>query len=196
MILLCENLIQGIDPGTIWTIYLPLASPLVVILLFILDRIIGFNLRKREIERNWYLKVLIEPGIIMISAFYKSTNLMYTSSAQLLNQQSTIVAHDKYLSLKAKEIGKFQAHKRELETEVIFPIQIRYPEVGEKLTNILLNLEDCFTSTLDFEKYSEQDILDFQGKVASNRALLLAQLYLPLQNNYFSFYRWRRSTKE
>ena len=187
MILLCETATTVTGPSAFWTTYLPLVSPIVVVVLFIIDRIIGFYLRKREIERNWYLKVLIEPGITKISAFYKSTNEIYAKSAEFLFQNSTTVAHDKYLSIKSQEIGKFQAHKRELEAEVIFPIQMRYPEVGERLTETLLNLEDCFTSALDKGFYSEQEIKDFQSKVASNRALLLTNLYTPLQSSLFSF---------
>lgn len=184
MILICDTATPAIDPSSVWTTYLPLVSPIVVILLFLVDRIIGFYLRRREIERNWYLKVLIEPGISKISAFYKATNEMYAKSAEMLFKNSTTVAHDKYLTLKSQEIGKFQAHKRELEAEVIFPILMRYPEVGDNLTNTLLNLEDCFTTALDRGLFSEQEIKDFQSKVASNRALLLTNLYSPLQGKF------------
>ncbi|MBK7391129.1 MAG: hypothetical protein IPI23_19290 [Bacteroidetes bacterium] len=185
MILLCETANTHTDPSSVLTTYLPLVSPIVVILLFLVDRVIGFYLRKREIERNWYLKVLIEPGISKISAFYKATNDMYAKSAELLQNSST-VAHEKYLTLKSHEIGKFQSHKRELEAEVIFPILMRYPEVGDHLTSTLLNLEDCFTTALDKGLYSEQEIKDFQNKVASNRALLLTNLYAPLQSKFLS----------
>lgn len=186
MILLCETATLPTDPSSVWTTYIPLVSPIVVILLFLIDRVIGFYLRKREIERNWYLKVLIEPGISKISAFYKATNEMYAKSAEMLFQNSATVAHDKYLTLKSQEIGKFQSHKRELEAEVIFPILMRYPEVGDHLTNTLLNLEDCFTTALDKGLYSEQEIKDFQSKVASNRALLLTNLYSPLQSKFLA----------
>jgi len=186
MILFCDAATSAAIPSSLWTTYLPLASPIVVIFLFLIDRIIGFYLRKREIERNWYLKVLIEPGITKISDFYKKTNETYATSAELLQGNSSI-AHEAYLSLKSKEIGKFQSYKRELEAEVILPIQMRYTKVGEHLTESLLNLEDCFTSSLDKGLFSEQDIKDFQSKIASNRAILLNQLYSPLQRKLFSF---------
>jgi hypothetical protein len=50
--------------------YFTLASPIVVILLFIIDGYINHKLRKREVNRNWYLKVFIEPSILKISTFY------------------------------------------------------------------------------------------------------------------------------
>lgn len=159
---------------------LPLVSPVIVIILFIIDRIIGFKLRRKEIERNWYLKVLIEPGISKISDFYKKSFEFYSSSANLLKASSTL-SHADYNVLKAQEFSKFQSLKRELEAEVIFPIQIRYPDVGKNLTELLLNIEDTFTSSLDREEFSEEKIKDFQIYIARNRAELLTCLYFPLK---------------
>ena len=77
----CNNII---DKSIYRKDVVPVVGPIVVIVLFIIDRILGFYLRKREIERNWYLKVLIEPSISKISAFYKSATDGYKVSAGLL----------------------------------------------------------------------------------------------------------------
>ena len=179
MIFLC-NCQPVAEASLTWKDWFQLASPIVVLLLFIVDRIIGHNLRKKEIERNWYLKVLIEPAIPKISEFYKQTIESYKSSALLLNSNSTS-PHNDYISLKSQEFGKFQLLKRELEAEVVFPIQMRYPKVGGELTTSLLNIEDEFTSSLDRQLFSETNIKDFQIKLANNRASFLTQLYSPLR---------------
>jgi len=159
---------------------LPLVSPIIVIILFIIDRVIGFRLRRKEVERNWYLKVLIEPGVSKISDFYKKSVEFYTASANTLGASSAL-PHANYNVLKAQEFSKFQSLKRELEAEVIFPIQMRYPVVGQKLTELLLDIEDTFTSSLDREEFSEDKIKDFQIYTATNRAELLNCLYFPLK---------------
>ena len=170
-----------------WKDFIPLISSIVVICLFIIDRIIGFYLRKKEVERNWYLKVLIEPEINKISIFYKDTFEGYKASAEFL-KISNQKPHNDYISLKSIEFGKFQSLKRELEAEVIFPIQIRYPNVGESVTEELRNLEDHFTSCLDSELFSEDNIKQFQLYIAKNRAFLLKKLYSPLQKQRTFFF--------
>ena len=163
-----------------WKDILPLVSPIVVIILFIIDRIIGFKLRRKEVERNWYLKVLIEPCIDKISTFYKNILDEYKSSSHILSTTNQKF-QTKYINIKAKEFGKFQSLKRELELDVIFPIQMRYGDVGEDILEQLRNLEDQFTSSLDNKKFSEDDIIQFHLFVAVNKANLLNYLYAPLQ---------------
>lgn len=187
MLFLCATNIL-IPESSQWKELIPLVSPIVVICLFIIDRIIGFYFRKREVERNWYLKVLIEPGINKISVFFKNTLESYKLSAEFLDSNKQ-QPHDNYSALKSKEFGKFQSLKRELEAEVVFPVQITYPLVGEKVMEELRNLEDKFTSSLDNEKFSEVDIKQFHLFVAANRALILKLLYSPLQTRFLFFKR-------
>lgn len=161
----------------------PLISPLVVIILFIVDRFIAHYLRGKEAERNWYLKVLIEPNIEKISDFYKQVIEQYSESISVL-YESTNIPHAEYNSLKAKEFGKFQTKKRELELDVVFPIQIQYPSLGNDLTQILLDLEDKYTNALDKEPISKDGAKEYHHDIASNKATLLQLLYKPLTQKY------------
>jgi hypothetical protein len=165
-----------------WKELIPLVSPVVVILLFIIDRLIGYNLRKKETDRSWYFKVLIEPGIEKISIFYRNTNNSYSTAAKNLEANKTI-PHIDFGILKAKEFFKFQESKRELEAEIIQPIIARYQFIGNSLTLVLQDLEDLYTSSLDNEYFSEEEINKFYLSAFTNRALLLNQLYSPLQPN-------------
>src|SRR5688572_28390168 len=82
-----------------WKDFLPLISPAVVILLFIIDRIVAARLRRKEVERNWYLKVLIEPAIEKISEFYNSTTEQHSSSFLLLQAAIETTLHTAYVDL-------------------------------------------------------------------------------------------------
>lgn len=165
--------------------FIPLISPVIVIIIFVIDRIIGFILRKKEVERNWYLKVLIEPCLTEISSFYDNVLNNYKTSCDLLRANSQ-KPHNEYTHLKSKEFGKFQQCKRELEVNVIIPIQSRYNDVGEKILEELRNLEDLYTTSLDQEKFSEEDIQKLYFHIASNRALFLNHLYLPVESRFWS----------
>jgi len=111
--------------------------------------------------------------------FFNSVLVNYSNSAKNLGSKRG-VAHITYISLKSKEFGVFQKLKRDFEAEVVYPIQLRYPRLGEQLTNSLLSLEDTYTRSLDNENFEESHINDFQKYTAQNRASFLVALYSPL----------------
>lgn len=176
----------AVETSPNWKDFVPLISPIVVIILFIIDRIIGYNLRKKETDRNWYFKVLLEPSIEKITLFYKNTNSSYALAAKHLEERRN-VPHTEFTRLKAHQFFIFQDSKRELEAEVIQPISARYQFVGNSLTLILQDLEDAYTKSIDEEKFSEEEINIFKLLAFTNRAILLNELYSPLQpsTSYF-----------
>jgi hypothetical protein len=163
-----------------WKEYLPLLSPIVVIILFGLERVLSYKIRKREVERTWYYKVLLDPSLNKIDLFFSNTIDFYISSCALLSV-SQETPHASYISMKSSEIGKFQKAKRAFDSNIVTPIIHRYPDTGNKLQNSLLDLEDLFSSSLDEKKFTQTDIEDFQVKVSSAKALWLNTLYEPIQ---------------
>lgn len=163
-----------------WKEYIPLISPVVVVLLFGIERILSYFIRKREIERTWYYKVLLDPSLEKIDTFFLSTVDLYISSCKLL-ADSQEIPHNSYISMKSSEIGNFQKIKRTFDSNIVTPIILRYPDSGNKLQNYLLDLEDLFSSSLDLKKFSEDDIEDFKVKVSSAKAVWLHTLYEPIK---------------
>ena len=177
LLLVCE---QTYQPSS-WPSYLPLVSSIVVILLFIIDRLLGARLRKKEIERNWYLKVLIEPSIAKISEFYKATHEGQVISFDLLKKAHSSTTHAKYLDAVALEVGKFSSLKRRFEGEVIMPIQARYPATGGELTSVLLVLEDEYSNFLNSNELTLEECDNFATVLNGNRSAFLNALYEPLK---------------
>ena len=158
-----------------------LVSPIVVIILFIIDRIIAHVLRQQEVERNWYLKIMIEPGIAKISTFYKSAKETYASSSyELAYVDIGTISHANYLSMQSKEISKFQLIKRDLEGEVFYPIKSLYPKVFDLLTNELLDLEDLYTANIDNKLFNDEQITNFNLRLNQSKVKIIAVLYSPL----------------
>lgn len=59
---------------------LPLISPLIVILLFGIERYLSYKIRKKEREINWYYKAYIDPNLITINDFFNNIKSSYNSS--------------------------------------------------------------------------------------------------------------------
>jgi hypothetical protein len=171
----------------VWKDYVPLISSSVVITLFIIDRVLSARIRKKEIERNWYLKILIEPTLDKISAFYKSASEQYRDSFERLqNSIGKSKTVTEYLDDVALEIGKFQTLKREFESDVVFPIQMMYSEVGTQLTNLLLDFEDFHNESFSTSTFTEIERKDVIDRLNLNRSLFLKTLYDPLITKTFS----------
>jgi len=101
-----------------WKEYIPLISPVVVVLLFGIERILSYFIRKREIERTWYYKVLLDPSLEKIDTFFLSTVDLYISSCKLL-AVSQEIPHKSYISMKSSEIGNFQKIKRTFDSNIV-----------------------------------------------------------------------------
>jgi hypothetical protein len=159
--------------------FFPLISPVLILLLFIVERVLSYQIRQKEINRTWYYKVLIDPHIEKINVFFSTLGQLYSDSAGVLSS-SLNLPHSEFLALKREEFTKFQKSKRELELIVIAPILHRYPKTGEKLTEELRGIEDLFTGSLDSGKFSIDDIDSLTKHVSSVRAVWLNILYEPI----------------
>src|SRR5262245_13529916 len=98
--------------------YAPLISPVVLILLFIIERIIGAQLRKKQVRREWYFKVIVEPSLKSIHDFFQSASTSMKASIDTL-VQGQATPHNQYLTLKATQIGAFQTLKRSFDIQFI-----------------------------------------------------------------------------
>lgn len=125
---------------------IPLLSTVTVILLFSLERILSFNIRKKERKINWYYKAFIDPNMDKINSFFDQAKKNYLDSAIFLQSQYELSNFSDY---KAREIGKFQITKRNFEDEILLPIVTTYNKIGADLTNVVLEIEDIYVDHLD-----------------------------------------------
>lgn len=166
-----------------------LVTPVVIITMFIVERIIAGQIRTRDNDKAWYMQILVEPNVEKISSFYKSAMKSFQDAHELLIVNSDAKRLD-YIELKAKQFEVFQDLKREFQNEVVFPIEIRYPEVGELLLQRLRDIEDSYTLKLDSETLSIDLLESFQSDLAENKGHFLNTLYSPLEKKRFWFLRF------
>lgn len=125
---------------------IPLIGTLTVILLFGLERLLSYKIRKKERKINWYYKAFIDPSMDKINSFFDQTKKTYQDSAILLQSQIGLA---NFSDRKAHEIGKFQIEKRDFEDETLLPIVTTYNKIGSDLTNVVLEIEDLYVNHLD-----------------------------------------------
>jgi hypothetical protein len=162
--------------------YYPLISSAIVLLLFIIDRIIGYKIRKKEVERNWYFKVLLEPNLEKINSFFLDVENQYKASALKLKDLVSVVSHGEYINIQSLEINLFKEIKRRFELEVIKPIITRYSFMNENISIKTEDLQNHYTVQIDNLKLDQDDINEFAKDLYNIKAEWLDLLYKPLGN--------------
>lgn len=159
--------------------YFPLIGSAVIILLFTIQRVMEYRLRKKEISRNWYLKMMVEPHSKLLTEFFQNIQDQYQDSAKSLTDGMDQNA-DAFLKLKALELGKFSEKKLAFVLAVIQPIQLLYPEHAPALSAVMVDIEDVYSTNLDQNKITDREIQDVKSKIGEYKAKLLSALYSPL----------------
>lgn len=159
--------------------FLPLITVVVTLLLFIIDRLLASRIRRKEVERSWYLKVLIEPNLEKINNFFDSVGKTYEEAANFLIQNGGI-PHADYVILCAQENEKFIDLKRVIIAYLIYPLSNRYQEISQKVDECLQKLEDDFTVSIDKGHFSTEEINLFKLRSYELKTKLLSILYVPL----------------
>ena len=188
---------------TLKTAIIPYLGAIAVFVSLIINNYISSRFRKRDVQRNWYLKVLIEPNIKNIDKFYEDISLRFNESVISL-EKSKNSPLNKILKLKVFEIGAFQELKRKFENSFIRLIALSYKKyprsffeevikaildentveensIPEELTNVILDLEDFYTQNLDNYHSKSESIEEFEKFLTLSKANLLSILFKPLR---------------
>ncbi|MFV8379318.1 hypothetical protein [Flavobacterium sp. LB3R33] len=162
--------------------FFPLISSGIVLLIFLYDRWLGSVIRRKELNRSWYFKVLLEPKLENIDTFFveieKQINISITElgSLDFDNDKST------YIKSQLKYIDKFKELKRKFELEVLKPILSRYTEINTELITVINEIENDFTFEIDNLLIKDFDLVDFTKTIFEHKATLLDVLYKPLNS--------------
>jgi hypothetical protein len=162
--------------------FFPLISSGIVIGIFIFDRVLGYNIRKKELNRNWYFKVLLEPKLEAIDDFFMDTEKHIKKTVKELNKIDFDENKDEYIKCQLNHIDDFKEIKRKFELEVLKPIISRYKTINNEINNVVENVVNEFTEEVDTLLISEFVFSDFSKKIYENKATLLDILYKPLNS--------------
>ena len=162
--------------------YFPLISSAVVIGIFIFDRVLGYNIRKKELDRNWYFKVLLEPKLNSIDVFFNDVEKHIKKTNKDLGKIDFDSAKEQYIKCQLIHIDKFKEIKRKFELEVLKPIFSRYKDINNELNDVIDNIVNEFTEEIDGHLIGNFNFNDFSKKLYENKVVLLDVLYKPLNS--------------
>lgn len=157
-----------------------LIKVLVVLILFIIGRNFDAKIRKEQIIRNWYFKVIIEPNLNIVDDFLKNSLLSIQTSIDLLIKGSTKKTMDEYVNLKSTEISKFSSIKREFEFNFVEIIRANHNNIANEIVVLLQKLEDDIGNTFDNDKLNKEDVELLEKKVRDFKTELFKVLYKPI----------------
>ena len=136
-----------------------------------------YTLRRKELSRNWYMKVIVEPSLEKIQFFFDNVHTTYETSANTLLNSPELG----YVDLLTEEIRKFHKVRRKFEFDVILTIQSTNPEIAEHVMELVRTIDDIYIKALDSKQFSPEEIATFQNNTMTYKARLLNALFIPLR---------------
>lgn len=164
-------------------------STSIVIALFVIGRLLDGYIKSKEIRRNWYQKVIIDPNILKVDKFYTDVLEQSKNSIQFL-VASVSLPHRDYLAAKTTEMEKFKMIKRTFEFEFILMVQTNYPEIASELSEHLRSIEDYVTVCLDKNTLALADFNVLEEYVISQKHCIYGILYTPMEYRRPSLRLW------
>ena len=154
---------------------------IVVVLIFGGERYYEYHFRKKELIKEWYYKIFIDPNLEKIELFFKSVKEEFKESQQHLKSISYICSVDDFNKKVAIASGKFQENKRNFESEIIYPMFYGNKNISEELTNTLQDLEDFYTLNVgDIKNQQNTSIID--TKILETKHKIYNMLLKPINN--------------
>jgi hypothetical protein len=170
------------SPKTFFEIYGPVITASVVIFLFIVERFYAAWLRKRDRRKDWYLKVLVEPNLKLINKFFEDCIESLQKSMDDL-KSSDSQTHQEFKKTRAKSVFDFQDIKRKFEFEFLYLVKPFDYKLSEALNNVILKMEDFFTSTIGSEDYSSFENANLARTLQQHKSEFYQFLYTPLSRS-------------
>jgi hypothetical protein len=141
------------------------------------------ELRKSEIDRQWYMNVLVNPNLNRIEDFFEIINGITQETAEQLNAAKNGMVRE-YHELKAIRRTLFKNEIRRFEYSLIKLIQTNSSKVSEDLMEWLRSFDDIISNFEDQIFNTEQlDMEQLLQRLSSSKAEFYKILSRPLKVN-------------
>ena len=136
--------------------YLPLLSPLIVILTFFLNNLYNVVTSRKERRRNWYFKAYFEPNIKKVEEFFSLADSEMQTALATYTHGNDWPSNDT-IEFISTTLQTMADAKRKFSIEVLTVLKPAYPESFSDLETILNDFEDAcsdaFTNPPSAEAY-------------------------------------------
>ena len=153
---------------------------IVIILIFGGERCYEYYFKKKELRKEWYYKIFIDPNLVKIEDFFESAKENFQKSQKHLEANSKKMSHSDFVREATVVKGEFQKMKRRFEKEVISPISFSNKDISEELTKILQDLEDFYTENVDKVESKKEN--SFDNTLVIAKIKVYQELFKPINN--------------
>jgi hypothetical protein len=157
---------------------LPILSALLVVILFIWDRVADVRNRRKELIRTWYFKAHLEPNTTKVNDFFDDVEKLIDDEIPKISGLTAAGGTPLIeITVVLKSISDL---KRHFSHQVLIPLKSTYSKIFENSEEILRDIEDLASIALtttgtDSDKFEKFYLALFQKK-----AELLKQLSQPI----------------
>ena len=105
-------------------------------------------IRKAEINRSWYLNVLVNPNLVKVEDFFKDVRILTCSTVDILIEKKK-GSIPNYKLAKAAEIVKFKEQLNQFDLDFLELIKSNNQNIFQELLEWQLELEDMVLNYYD-----------------------------------------------
>lgn len=147
------------------------------------DSLQTLEAKRKEIDRQWYLNVIVNPNLELVNSFFEETKLMCVESTRLLDSLNGSKIND-YKTTKAIRIKLFKDKLRTFEYDFIYIVKSYSNNLSEQLMDSNRELEDQVLNFIDNIINVEGKVDDEQliQKISTSKAKFYYYLNMPIKN--------------
>lgn len=169
------------NPDLFEKLFPTLVSVTFVVLLFIIGRLIDSKIKRKDIKRGWYQKVIIDPNINKINSFYNNLVKQIGKSIANLKDQKDKLIFNEYIVIKAKEAEKVKRIVRKFDLEFVQLVDLNYPLVAVELRTHIMQIQDDLLKMIDRPDLGEHQYDEIESKVSESKSKMYGFLFIPLE---------------
>ena len=151
-----------------------LFSSIIIILLFLLERIFTYLSTKKLRKAAFYQEVVIKPHIDCIISFFNEFYDQLTISIQTIRVSSG--TGDEIDNLKKERLNILKLKKINFDHEFLSLIRSVYPKKANSLSELMNEIEDIATKKLTNQSLSDINLADLEKEIHKKKAEFFQRL--------------------
>ena len=157
--------------------YIPLLSPIIVIVTFVVNNRYNVRAKKAESKRAWYFKAFFEPQIKKVEDFFNESGLYQKKVLDVYQEHLDDWTTEVRTNYIGEALFELANKKRKFEAEVLEAFKLSYPDIFSDIEIILMAYEDAGSEA--FENNSTDRYFTYLTKIYKMRTEIINVLSGP-----------------
>lgn len=162
--------------------HMEVAGPIVVILLFLAERILSYREKKKERRANWYYSVIVVPHLKTINDFFHEYDLAAKKTLSVLIDLKN--SDDKTRNdVKLKRYERLNELIREFELQFLMTLYMFNLKRYNSLLKYLSDMNDDVLVILDDPELVASKATSLHTVINNKKSVFFGDLYLAVEDN-------------